>query len=388
MNDAAARAVPAPATVPRVGEAWPRFDDVGRIAVLRGGGLGDLVFALPAAEALAAAYPGAELVLLGTPGHAALLGDRPSPFTAVEVLPAWPGVQTGPEDPAAAEHFFARLRGWAPDLAVQLHGGGRNSNPFLLRFGARHTVGCRTEDAAGLERTLPYLYYQHEVLRALEVAGLAGGTPVQLEPTLRLTPEEVALRRRVRQRTPGEEPLVVLHPGATDPRRRWPTTSFAALAGALAAEGARVRVVGDAGDVPLAEEILAAVAPAVRDRVDSVAGQAPLGDLVPQLVRAALVVANDSGPRHLAQAAGTPTVGVYWCGNVVNAGSLSRARHRVHLGWTTRCPVCGTDVTQVGWSAERCPHDPSFVADVTVDAVLADARQLLTTPAAPAERSA
>ena len=40
------------------------------------------------------------------------------------------------------------------DLAVQVHGGGRYSNPFLLRLGARHTVGTRTPDAAELERTL------------------------------------------------------------------------------------------------------------------------------------------------------------------------------------------------------------------------------------------
>ena len=80
------------------------------------------------------------------------------------------------------------------DLAVQLHGGGRFSNPFLLRLGARHTVGSRTEDAAPLERTIPYTYYQHEPLRGLEVVGLAGAPPVWLEARLR--PLEQARSRR------------------------------------------------------------------------------------------------------------------------------------------------------------------------------------------------
>jgi ADP-heptose:LPS heptosyltransferase len=97
--------------------------------------------------------------------------------------------------------------------------------------------------------------------------------------------------------------------------------------------------------------------------------------MVGVLARARLVIANDSGPRHLAAALGTPTVGVYWVGNVINAGPLLRARHRVGVSFRQACPVCGIDQASVG--TERCPHDDSFVADVTVDEVLAHARDLL-----------
>jgi ADP-heptose:LPS heptosyltransferase len=354
---------------------------VRRIALLRGGGLGDLMFALPAAEALAAAYPDAEITLLGMPLHAALLQGRPSPFAVVEVLPPRPGVRDGVEDPAATAAFVERMRAQQFDLAVQVHGGGRNSNPFLLELGARHTVGNRTEDAVPLERTLPYLYYQHEVLRALEVVGLAGAWPVDLEPRLRLTEDERALRRN--PRPPGTPGTVVLHPGATDPRRRWPTASFAELATALAGDGADVVVVGDASEVALAEDILGRVPAHVAGRVTSTAGTASMAELVALLLRASLVVANDSGPRHLAAALGTPTVGIYWFGNAVNAGSLSRARHRLQLAWTTHCPVCGVDATAL--TGERCAHDDSFVAGVPVAAVLADARALLGAHLVPSD---
>ncbi|GAA1426438.1 glycosyltransferase family 9 protein [Microlunatus lacustris] len=360
-----------------VGEPAARFDAVRRIAVLRGGGLGDLVFALPAAEALAAAYPEAELTLLGAPGHAALLAGRPSPFTDVEVLPVRPGVRDGVEEPAATDAFLERMRARRFDLAVQVHGGGGNSNPFLLALGARHTVGLRAEGAPPLERTVPYLYYQHEVLRALEVAALAGAPAVDLEPRLRLTAAEEAARR-----SPADAPpLVVLHPGGTDPLRRWRGSAFAAVASALAADGAEVVVVGDASEVGLAEELLAAVDPPQADRVRSTAGRGTLPELVALLLRASLVIADDSGPRHVAAALGTPTVGIYWFGNALNAGALSRGRHRLQLAWTTHCPVCGVDVTAIG--GERCPHDDSFVADVPVAAVLADARALLAGPQQP-----
>ena len=354
-----------------VGRLGNRFADVRQIAVLRGGGLGDLLFALPAVEALAAAYPEAEITLLGTPMHVALFEGRPSPFARIEVLPPRPGVRDGPEDSAASAAFRNRMRERAYDLAVQVHGGGRNSNPFLLELAARHTVGLATEDAAPLERMLPYLLYQHEVLRALEVVALAGAAPVQLEPRLRLTEHECVRRQRADHATPR---TVVIHPGATDPRRRWPAAAFGEVAAELAADGAKVLVVGDETDKEAADEIVeVAGSPAVRN----VAGQRSLAELVGLLVDCSLVVANDSGPRHLGLAVGAPTVGIYWFGNVINASPLSRGRHRIQMSWTTHCPVCGRDVTQVGWTAVRCEHDDSFVADIPVAAVLADARQLL-----------
>ena len=185
----------------RTGDPARRFEDVRRIAVLRGGGLGDLMFALPAVESLASAYPEAEITLLGMPLHRALLQDRPSPFTSVELLPVRPGVRDGVEDPAATADFVRRMRERQFDLGVQVHGGGRNSNPFLLELGARR---------------------------------------------LRLTEDEREVRDE--RSRPGAPVTVVLHPGATDPPRRWPTESYAALATALATDGADIVVVGDASE--------------------------------------------------------------------------------------------------------------------------------------------
>ncbi|HET6240753.1 MAG TPA: glycosyltransferase family 9 protein, partial [Arthrobacter sp.] len=50
-----------------VGPVLEKFRDVSRIAVLRGGGLGDLLFAIPAVAALKAAYPGSTVTVLGSP---------------------------------------------------------------------------------------------------------------------------------------------------------------------------------------------------------------------------------------------------------------------------------------------------------------------------------
>lgn len=58
----------------------PRFEGVRKIAVLRANALGDYVFSLPALDALRAAYPQAEIVLLGQPWHARFLAGRPGPL--------------------------------------------------------------------------------------------------------------------------------------------------------------------------------------------------------------------------------------------------------------------------------------------------------------------
>lgn len=107
-----------------------RVPDVRKIAVVRANGLGDMLFGLPALEALRAAYPQAEIVLLARVWHHTLFTGRPGPIDRVIVIPPVGGVGE-PEDlvpdEAALEHFFQRMRAERFDLAIQMHGGGRHS---------------------------------------------------------------------------------------------------------------------------------------------------------------------------------------------------------------------------------------------------------------------
>ncbi|GAB2993802.1 glycosyltransferase family 9 protein [Amycolatopsis acidiphila] len=363
---------------PAVGPVLEPWPGVHRIAVLRGGGLGDLLFAVPAIQSLKAAYPDAEIVLLGTKLHAELFADRPSPISRVLPLPPARGVHEPagkPFDEAEQQEFFDQVG--PVDLAVQVHGGGRWSNPFVQRLKPRWTVGSRTEDAAELDRWVPFRYYQHEVIRALEVVGLAGAIPVALEPSL-------VVRERDFQTVEGElrglpRPLVVVHPSATDPRRRWAAEKFAQVSAELVGQGCGVAVIGSPDEQELVDEVTGLA----RGRLDGQAGELvrpltrlSLPALCGVLASCAVFVGNDSGPRHLARAVGAPAVGIYWMGNVINAGPLGRSQDRVLISWTTNCPVCGVDVTRE--DLPRCEHDDSFVASVAVEDVLKETRELLT----------
>jgi ADP-heptose:LPS heptosyltransferase len=342
---------------------------VERIVVLRSNGIGDFVVAVPALAALRATYPDAEITYLGTTWHPELLEGRPGPWDRVLVVPPYPGVrgedEATREAPEVAE-FLAAQRAERYDLALQLHGGGGNSNPFVAALGARVTAGSRDAGAPPLDRWTPYVYYQHEVLRFLEVVGLVGAAPVQLEPRLEVTGEDRAAASEVL----GDEldPLVAIHPGATDPRRRWPAESFAAVGQHLAERGARVVLVGHGEDDGRSA---AAIAAAMSVPPLNLVGRLSMSATMGVLERSRVVVANDSGPRHLAAAVGTATVGVYWCGNLINAGPLTRARHRVGVSFRTTCPACGADQGR-----GRCEHNPSFVSDVPVEEVLPAALEL------------
>lgn len=358
--------------------------DVRRIAVLRANALGDFIFAVPALTALRAAYPQAELVLLGAPWHARWLSpravaDRPGPVDRVLVVPAADGIRAAEADdaPTTMAEFLAQARSEQFDLAVQLHGGGRNSNPLVAELGARVTAGLRADDAPPLDRWIRYVYYQPEVFRYLEVAALLGAEPVTLFPHVPVTGADRAEAQRVLG--PPRRPWAVLHPGASDPRRRWPAERFAAVADALTDRGFEVLVTGTGPERAVVEQVAEAATRPVRVVLDELS----LGGLAGLLAESAVLVANDTGPLHLAAAVGTPTVGIYWIGNLLNGAPPVRGRHRPLAAFTIHCPVCGRDVSTVGFpargGAESCGHRESFVTDVPVAEVLSAVLELADT---------
>jgi ADP-heptose:LPS heptosyltransferase len=348
-------------------------EGVKKIAVLRANAIGDYIFALPALYALRAAYPQAEIVLLGKDWHVDYITGRPGPVKRVLPVPPYKGVSrpdtwqgSSADQEKQLEQFFTLAQQECFDLALQMHGGGGNSNPFLLRLGARLTAGSKAHGAPALDRWMPYIYWQHEIYRLLEVAGLVGAPPVMIEPRIEVTTRD---REELREVVPtASQPYVVIHPGASDPRRRWSAERFAAVGDRLYQEGCQVYVVG----IPAEQEVVEQVCQSMKAPAHNLCGAISLHGLTALLDEAALVIANDSGPRHLAEAVGTPTVGIYWCGNVINAGSSFRTFHRPHLSWRLDCPACGKNTLH-----ESCEHTLSFVDEVQVDEVVESALDIL-----------
>jgi hypothetical protein len=80
---------------------------VGKLAVLRANSIGDYLVSLPALQALRAAYPAAELVLLGADWHVGFLAGRSGPVDRCLPVPPTAGVRDDrpPTSPAEVEAF-------------------------------------------------------------------------------------------------------------------------------------------------------------------------------------------------------------------------------------------------------------------------------------------
>ena len=304
--------------------------------------------------------------------HRELLAGRPAPVDRVLVLPPIRGVSVPDReetDGEGAATAVEALRGERFDAAVQLHGGGGYSNPFVAALGARLTVGLRAPGAAALDLSVPYYYYQPEVFRYLEVVALLGASPTGYEARLAVIDRDLEEAYPVLDGLPDR--FAVLHPGATDARRRWPAERFSKVGDRLAAAGAAVVVTGTGDERALTAEVVGLMRRPALDLCDRLS----LHGLIGLLSRCAVAVSNDTGPIHLAAAVGAATVGIFWCGNMVNGAPLTRTRHRPFPSWQANCPVCGRHTSE-----PRCEHDDSFVTDVGVEEVAEAALQLWAAP--------
>jgi ADP-heptose:LPS heptosyltransferase len=352
--------------------------DVKKIAVLRSLVLGDMIFILPALEALHKAYPQAEITLIARPwaveflngrlpGAHRVIGIRPSPEDFEDI-----GFLIHPED---AAWFFPQMRAEKFDIAISMQGGGKNSNPFIQRLGARLSIGSREEGAIALDRWMPHDYYQNDIIRNLDLASLAGAQARCWDPHLPILPGD---------RTEAEpflaeiqKPYVVIHSGARDIRRMWPPERFGAVADTLKRElDMDVVLTGSAVDAKAAFQ----VEDAMQETALNLSHMLSLPALVGLLAGARLVVSNDTGVLHLGLAVGSKAVGLYWGEYISKSMPLSRCSFYPVIGWERRCPLCGEflDREEVVRADPRpCMHQVSFINSITPEQVLSAARQVL-----------
>ncbi|HEX8404164.1 MAG TPA: glycosyltransferase family 9 protein, partial [Duganella sp.] len=268
--------------------------------------------------------------------------------------------------PESARQLVAALRNMRIDLALQMYGGGTWSNGFVASLGAAVSVGATTPGATALDRTLAYSRLANRRLELLQIAALAGARPSFTSPELEVTGEDRALASQALPDRAGAR-LVVVHPGASDPRRCWAPAGFAAVADALADAGAQIILSATEAEAETAR----AVVRHMRHRPIDLTGRLPLQALCGLLERADLIVSNDTGPLHLALALGKPAVGVFWLTNLIESCPLAQHLLRPALSTRIHCPVCGEENLH-----SRCAHDASFVADVGHDEVIALALEL------------
>lgn len=265
--------------------------------------VGDSLFFLPAVDALKRRFPQAGIDALAKAGIAALLKDS-GRFEAVHSLP--PGAGRWQRFRA---HWALRQRAY--DLAVVFPDSFSSALAARLS-GAKVRVGRSGEGRDWLlswGRVLPPRRREaHVVEEYLDLARACGAEagPAERQPVLAPPPSGVEERQRLfREQGLGAGLLVGLCPtSAYGPAKQWPGPHWVELAKRLSALRYQVAFF-------CAPSEMEAVAPLARE-----AGGLPL--LAPSLPGLAAclasceaVIANDSGPLHLAAAVGSRCLGLY-----------------------------------------------------------------------------
>jgi ADP-heptose:LPS heptosyltransferase len=279
-----------------------------RIAILRALKLGDLMCTVPAFRALRAAYPFAEIRLIGLPWASEFVRRYDAYLDGLFELPGFPGFPERPFDARAFPGFLDQVQQWAPDLVVQMHGSGELANPLAVLLGGQMTAGFYRPGAycPDPERFIPYPDHLPEVGRHLTLLERLGVEPRGRHKDL---PIHEGDRHALAEIVPYLAPAgayVVVHPGASVPERRWPPERFATVADALARTGLVVVLTGSDSEA----DVTATVRRAMRAPALDLTGQTALGTLAALLAGAALLVSNDTGVMHVAEAVGTPLVAI------------------------------------------------------------------------------
>ena len=291
-----------------------------KIAIVKLSSLGDVIHAIPVAHALRRARPGVHLTWIVEAREYALLKDHPDLDSVVPVdTRLWRRLIRRPsgvrEVLGKVGRLRGRIRGARFDVALDLQGliksgllTAYTGAPLRIGFTADH---CRE----GLNclftnrRVRPPAGAVHVVDQYLALLGPLGIPPGPVEFHVPI-PSHAARRMDDflgEQGVKSRDLLVAINPGAGRANKQWPVEHFSRLAERLAQEpNVRILLLWGPDEVHMARRI--------RDGSNVGALLAPptdLHELAALLRRSALMVANDTGPLHLAAALGTPTLGLF-----------------------------------------------------------------------------
>ena len=276
--------------------------DVQCLAIICPSWVGDTVMATPVFRAARAARPKARLigimrrglneVLAGTPWFDEMINCEMKgvlgPIRLGKVLR-----QCGAEAILLLPNSFRSALGARLSSAAIRVGYDRDGRGWLLTHGK---MAPRIH--------LPVAMIEYYAALAEFALGLPS---IDTWPELATTPAERVAAEAILKDVP--RPFIVLNPGGNKPAKRWPPERFAAVADALAKSDHLAAVVsGSPGEM----EVLRAVTKSAKSSIINLAERGvSLGSLKAVLEQAKLLITNDTGPRHLAAALGTPLITLF-----------------------------------------------------------------------------
>ncbi len=298
-----------------------------RIALIKPSALGDIVHSLPVLTALRARYPEAHITWVVNRGYEPLLRGHPD---LDETLPFDRTANRAGALHAALNfgRFLNRLRRRRFDLVIDLQGLLR-SGVMALATGAARRVGLSSaREGACWFYTDSVPVRDCNALHAVErywlVAAALGAGDHAVR--FRVPVTESARQWATAALRDCPRPWMAIAVGSRWMTKRWPPEHFAALVRRARDNfGGTALFVGAPDEVELSRRTAALLGGPARD----LTGATTLPQLAALLGLADVMIANDTGPLHLAAALGRPVVAPYTCTQVRLTGPYGAFRSAV-----------------------------------------------------------
>jgi len=309
-----------------------------RILISRTDRLGDLILALPFAESIKARYPECRVDVVASLYASPILEHKSSIDGIVRVLN-----KQLVSDRFYRKDFLNKIKG-ADYKAVVVLFPERHISRVFYKANIPIRIGT-----AGRFHSMFFNYHmfhsrksnaKHEAEYNLDFLRFFRDGPTVRMPTVCPQEKELSNARRLLETAGVDGPFTVLHPGSGGSAERWPLERFLELHEILSKDGYQVVISGSEPEGEMIEAACDRMGIAARN----IYGNTDLRTLAAALSMARVVVANSTGPLHLAVAVGTKVVGLY-PGKAVMAparwGPLGR-QDRVILPTTREC-TCPPD---------------------------------------------
>jgi ADP-heptose:LPS heptosyltransferase len=272
---------------------------VRRVLLLNATALGDLLFSTPVFRALRETYPHWQVDVLVHPRCQDLAAPNPN----LSRLWLYPGRGIG------LVSLMRQIRQQHYDLVVVLHGNDPEATLIARAAGTPFIIGsAKSPLAFAYSATVSHPDpLEHAIERRLAYARLLGADTENRHMDLTVPAAEQQRARDILMQHFGGLPklLVALHPTGSAPYKWWPQERYAELGKFIQDRyQAPILIISGKKDRPTAEQL----ATQLSGPTLVIGGRYPLLTVAGLLSHCRLLVANDSGPLHMALALGVPTI--------------------------------------------------------------------------------
>jgi ADP-heptose:LPS heptosyltransferase len=317
------------------------------------GGIGDVLIALPAIQALGRSYPGATLTVLTFAAGGQLIETDPLIHRVIDA-----------EKENARGAVEQLLNTQKFDLIVSDTKYDR-IDELIQTSGANHVV-------TNLWRSPPLDQFVSdrflEILLAEKLITLESIKP----PTLHLTVEETKIAQE--KLTDLKHPIIVLCPDAGMQIKRWSEQNFIALGHALQKNYGASIVVPVGSSVEQAMSVVSSIGGTAR-----LWQQGALRSFAAMLSQVDMMVASDTGPARIAAAVGVPTITLFGPSWHQRYG---QPKPHVNLQGYSDCPERKIEnfTVQRCWYSGECPFDQwnTCVDAISVESVITAIHEIVS----------